>query len=146
MRDIFPNLYRQTGNSASSTSVEATVGRVRSGVSSVLHSLEPGASPQGTATTNVVASTSTYMSLPMRRAPPYPCFNQRQTYHGSSSYCRTQRVSRSRVTIPTSSGRKFNRTVVLVDSSYEILPRGRARQLLHEKGLVYTLENGCPRK
>ena len=62
-------LYRQTGNSASSTSIEATVGRVRSDVSSVLHLLEPGARPQGTATTNVVASTSTYMSLPMRRTP-----------------------------------------------------------------------------
>ena len=151
MRDIFPNLYRplaapSPGNNPSSTYVEATVSRVQSGITSVLDSLAP-TSRQGVASTSVVPSNSTglhstYMTLPMRRASPYPSFNQRQTYYGY----RTQRSStRSRPSrLPTSnstskaSGRKFNRTVVLVDSVCDTVPRGRSRTTLHEKGLVVS--------
>ena len=70
----------------------------------------------------------------MRHPSPYPFprFNQRQTYRN-----RVSRPAASR--LPTiSSGRKFNRTVVLVDSTYENVPRGKYRQVLHEKGLVVS--------
>ena len=150
MQGLFTNLYRpRTDRSTpSTTSVQVTVGRIQDNVATVMHSLDPGlrglgkgtAYPRQPTIPEPGPSVAFFNNRgPLLRSSPYPSYNQRQTYFASRStrprsiaHSTAPRASRSQG--PT--GRKFTRTVVVMDSLYDNVPRGALRQELHHKGLV----------
>lgn len=156
MQGLFPNLYRPRADNPSppcTTSVQVTISRVQDNMATVMHSLDPGLRLTGGVgrgiptysrlAANPVPGPSTVSSsvhssrAPLLRSSPYPAYNQRQTYFASrrtrprTVSHPTSRSSRSQ----GSTGRKFTRTVVVVDSLYDNVPRGAIRQELHNKGL-----------
>ena len=86
------------------------------------------------------------LQLASNRYSPYPAYNSRFNYlrRGTSNANSNQRSlsqpvtgrSTARRAGHATAGRKFNRTVVIVDSSDTNVPRGKRRRQLHELGMI----------
>ena len=90
------------------------------------------------------------LQLASGRYNPYPVFNSRQNYIRAGMRGAITRSTQQSLSIHSTAGRgtarrtsghatvgrKFNRTVVIVDPSDVSVPRGKRRRQLHELGLI----------
>lgn len=128
MSHVFPNVYGSPSQSAPSRSRSASLELTphpQQSVYSAINRMSRSMSLSLPQSSNITWSST-------QRATPYPPYNPRLNFARKRTSSRPPQLARQ----VQPNGKRFNRSIVMVELGCEIVPRGVSRQELHQKGLV----------